>query len=51
MDPRDNICVSIVPQLGAGAVEQASGEEHRAVAAVEDERLAAADAVNDLPAA
>ena len=51
MDPADDVGVGVVPQLGAGAVQEPGGEEHGAVPAVEDERLAAANALDDFPAA
>ena len=51
MDPAHDVGVSVVPELGTGAVEKPGGEEHGAVAAVEDEGLAAPDPLDDFPAA
>src|SRR5262249_39884040 len=51
VDPGHHVGVRVVPQLRARAVEQPGGEEHRAVAAVEHERVAPLDALDDLPAA
>jgi len=52
VDPGHDVGVRVVPQLGAGPVEEARREEHGAVAAVEHERLAGLDPGQDLaPAA
>src|SRR5256885_866725 len=51
VDRADDVGVRVVPQLRAGAIQEPGGEEHRAVAAVEDQRLAAADALEDFPPA
>ena len=50
VDAPDDVGVRVVPQLGAGAVREPRREQHRPVAAVEHERLAAADPLDDLPA-
>src|SRR5207253_1777066 len=49
VDAGHDVGVGVVPQLGTGAVEQAGREQHRAVAAVEDEDLPHLDALDDLP--
>src|SRR3989442_1202662 len=51
VDRADDVGVGVVPQLRTGAVGETGREEHGAVAAVEDQRLALADALEDLPAA
>src|SRR5206468_2029194 len=51
VDPSHDVGVGVVPQLGTGAVREARREQHGAVAAVEDEDLARAHALADLPAA
>src|SRR5437762_3481286 len=44
-----DVAVIVVPELGARAVQEARREQLGAVAAVEDEDLAAAHALEDLP--
>ena len=51
VDAADHLGMRVVPELRAGAVEQARVEERGAVAAVEDEALPALRALDDLPAA
>src|SRR5207244_3654215 len=49
VDAPHHVGVGVVPELGAGAVREPGGEQHRPVAAVEHERFAAADPLDDLP--
>src|SRR4030095_2267148 len=51
VDAPHDVGVRVGPQLGTGAVRAPGREQHGAVTAVEDERLAGADPVDDLPAA
>src|SRR5262249_33970719 len=48
VDAGHDVGVGVVPQLGTGPVEQAGGEQHRAVAAVEDQRLPGPDTRENL---
>ena len=51
VDPAHHVRVRVVPELRAVAVAEARVEERGAVAAVEDQALAGAEALHDLPAA
>src|SRR4029077_14630365 len=51
VDAPHHVVVGVVPQLRAVAVAEARVEERGAVAAVEDQALARADPLDDLPAA
>ena len=50
VDVPDDVGMRVVPELGAGAVREASREQHRAVASVEDQQLAGPHAREPLPA-
>ena len=50
VDPPDHVGVGVVPELGAGAVQEPGREEHGPVAAVEDEALPRPHALKPLAA-